>query len=300
MKEEIKAGIIIVTSFLVLSALVVLIGGSRLFEKIDKYYVKVTNAAGLETGSQVKLGGVRVGRVLSIAEPAGPGRPLTIEIGLKKGTPVYKGTKALITQIGFVGDIYLLLAVDRTTEGKIEPGGEIPAEEATDFAKMMTKLEGLSQTVDSLVKDIDKLFTPDNIHEMEKLVRNTNKAIVVGTANIEQVSASLKSTTEKLGQVLAEVEDVVKTNKGEVSELVRKARQDLDRAGEMLRTIEAAAKSVDKVTGDVGVVVDRQGQNIDGLVDAMTRTAEELQGVLQEIRNKPWSVLYREDRAKGE
>jgi phospholipid/cholesterol/gamma-HCH transport system substrate-binding protein len=300
MKEEIKAGIIIVTSFLVLSALVVLIGGSRLFEKIDKYYVKVTNAAGLETGSQVKLGGVRVGRVLSIAEPAGPGRPLTIEIGLKKGTPVYKGTKALITQIGFVGDIYLLLAVDRTTEGKIEPGGEIPAEEATDFAKMMTKLEGLSQTVDSLVKDIDKLFTPDNIHEMEKLVRNTNKAIVVGTANIEQVSASLKSTTEKLGQVLAEVEDVVKTNKGEVSELIRKARQDLDRAGEMLRTIEAAAKSVDKVTGDVGVVVDRQGQNIDGLVDAMTRTAEELQGVLQEIRNKPWSVLYREDRAKGE
>jgi phospholipid/cholesterol/gamma-HCH transport system substrate-binding protein len=300
MKEEIKAGIIVVASFLVLSALVVLIGGSRLFEKVDRYYVRVTNAAGLEAGSQVKLGGVRVGRVLSIAEPAGPGRPVTIEIGIKRGTPVYRGTKALITQIGFVGDIYLLLDVDRTMEGKIMPGGEIPAEEATDFAKMMTKLEGLSQTVDGLVKDIDRLFSPGNIREIEMLVRNTNKAIVTGSASIGQVSASLKSTTEKLGQVLTEVEDVVRTNKGEVSELMRKARQDLDRAGEMLSTIEAAAKSVDKVTGNVGVVVDRQGQNIDNLIEAMTRTAEELQGVLQEIRNKPWSVLYKEDKTRGE
>jgi phospholipid/cholesterol/gamma-HCH transport system substrate-binding protein len=274
MKEEIKAGIIVVASFLVLSALVVLIGGSRLFEKVDRYYVRVTNAAGLEAGSQVKLGGVRVGRVLSIAEPAGPGRPVTIEIGIKRGTPVYRGTKALITQIGFVGDIYLLLDVDRTMEGKIMPGGEIPAEEATDFAKMMTKLEGLSQTVDGLVKDIDRLFSPGNIREIEMLVRNTNKAIVTGSASIGQVSASLKSTTEKLGQVLTEVEDVVRTNKGEVSELMRKARQDLDRAGEMLSTIEAAAKSVDKVTGNVGV--------------------------LQEIRNKPWSVLYKEDKTRGE
>jgi phospholipid/cholesterol/gamma-HCH transport system substrate-binding protein len=300
MKEEIKAGIIVVGSFLVLSALVILISGSRLFEKVDRYYVKVTNAAGLEAGSQVKLGGVRVGRVLQIAEPAGPGKPLTIEIGLERGTPVYKGTRALITQIGFVGDIYLLLAVDKTTEGKIQPGGEIPAEEATDFSKMMAKLDGLSQTVDKLVKDIDKLFTPDNIQEIKSLLRNTNKAIVAGTANIQEVSASLKSTSEKLDRVLTEIEDVVKTNKGEVSELIKKARQDLDQAGEMLKTIEAAAKSVDKVTGDVGAAVDRQGENIDNLVDAMTRTAEELRGVLQEIKNKPWSVLYKEDRSKEE
>ena len=62
MKEEIKAGIIIVASFLILTALVILIGGSNLFEKFDVYYVKVMNTSGLETGAQVKLGGVRVGQ----------------------------------------------------------------------------------------------------------------------------------------------------------------------------------------------------------------------------------------------
>ena len=300
MKEEIKAGIIIVSSFLILSALVILIGGSRFFEKVDLYSVKVMNATGLEVGTQVKLGGVRVGSVKAVKEPAGPGQRVTVEIGLKQGTPVYKGTRALITQNGFVGDIFMLLAVDKTTEGRIMPGGEIPSEESADFAQIMTRLDGLSQTVEGLVKDVDKIFSPKNVAEIERLIGNTNKAVVSGSANIEKVASSLKSTTDKLGGVLSEIEDLVKTNKPEIAGLIKKAREDLDRAGEMIKSFESAAKSVDKATGSVGRVVERQGQNIDNLIEAMTRTTEDLQGVLQEIRNKPWSVLYKEGKTDRE
>ena len=61
LKEEIKAGIIIISSLIILSGFTILISGSQLFEKFDVYYIKVMNAAGIESGSQVKLGGVRVG-----------------------------------------------------------------------------------------------------------------------------------------------------------------------------------------------------------------------------------------------
>jgi phospholipid/cholesterol/gamma-HCH transport system substrate-binding protein len=299
-KEEIKAGIIIVSSFLVLSALVILIGGSRFFEKVDAYTVRVMNATGLEVGTQVKLGGVRVGTIKDIKEPAGPGQRVTIEIGLKKGTPVYKGTRAMITQNGFVGDIFMLLAVDKTTEGRIMPGGEIPAQESMDFGQMMAKLDGLSQTVDGLVKDIDKLFSPKNIGEIERLIGNTNKAIVSGSANIEKVASSLKSTTVKLEAVLAEVEDLVKTNKPEVTGLIRKAREDLERAGEMIKSFESAAKSVDRTTGSVDRLIDRQSAGLSNLVDTVTKTAEDLQDLLQEMKQKPWSVVYKEGKDEGE
>ena len=114
LKDEIKAGVIIVSSFVILSVLIILIGGSRLFEKTDTYYTKVMNAAGLEEGAQVNLGGVRVGKVSDIKGPEGPGEPVTIEMAVKRGTSIYTGTKALITQIGFVGDTYLLLTIDHT------------------------------------------------------------------------------------------------------------------------------------------------------------------------------------------
>ena len=104
-KEEIKAGLIILISLVLLSGFIILIGGSQFFEKLDQYYVKVMDAAGLEVGAQVKLGGVKIGSVLSIKTPNGPGQPIIIEIGIKNGTTLYKGTQALITQVGLV-EIY--------------------------------------------------------------------------------------------------------------------------------------------------------------------------------------------------
>lgn len=300
MKEEVKAGIIIVSSFLVLSALVILIGGSRLFEKVDTYTVKFKNATGLEVGSQVKLGGVRVGSISSIKEPAGPGQKVAVEIGLRRGTPVYKGTRAMISQNGFVGDIFMLLAVDKTTEGKIMPGDEIPSEESADFAQIMARLDGLSQTVEGLVKDVDKLFSEENVKGVSNIIGNANKAIVNGSASIEKVATSLKATTDKLEGVLAEVEDLVKTNKPEVVGMIKKAREDLDRAGEMIKAFESAAKSVDKATGSVDKAIDRQSQGLGNLVDALTRTAEDLQDLLQEVKQKPWSVIYKEGKGAGE
>ncbi len=291
MKEEIKAGIIIVTSFIVLSIFVILIGGSTLFEKLDKYYVRVMNSAGLETGSQVRLGGVRVGRILSIKEPVEPGKPVAIEIGVKKGTPIYQGTRAIITQIGFVGDIYLLLSVNKTTGGRIRPGDDIPAEETVEFAQMMAKLDGLSQSVDGLIKDVDKLFSQKNINEIENLLGNTNKAIVSSSASIEKVADGLKKTTDKLEVVLNEVEGLVKDNKGEVAQLIKKAREDLDKAGDMIKSIEKTSSSVDRA-------VTVQSRNLDNLFGTLTKASEDLQDVLQELKSKPWSVLYKE--GKGE
>lgn len=298
MKEEIKAGIIIVTSLIILSGFIILIGGSQVFEKLDKYYIKVMNAAGLEVGSQVKLGGVRIGRVLSIKAPNGPGEPVTVEIGIRKGAALYKGTKASITQIGFVGDIYLLLSVDKTTTERIKVGDIIPSQEQVQFDVLMSKVDGLSQTVDGLIKDIDKLFSEKNIKGIETLIGNTNEAIVSGSSNLDKVASSLKGTTNKLELVLNEIEELVKGNKGEVSQMIKKAREDLEKAGEMIKSIEVTAKSVEKTSKSADRVIELQSQNLEILLNTMNKTTEELQDLFQEIKNKPWSIIYKERKGK--
>jgi ABC-type transporter Mla subunit MlaD len=298
LKEEIKAGVIIVGSLVILSVFVILIGGSRFFEKSDKYYTKVMNAAGLEKGAQVRLGGVRMGRVSDIREPEGPRKPVTIEIAIKKGTLLYKGTKALITQIGFVGEIYLLLTVDHTSAERIRVGEEIPSEEKTDFGTIMTRLDELSQTADVMIKDADRLFNEKNVREIDKLLGNTNKAVVSMSSSVEQVASSLRATTDKMKSVLNEVEEMVKTNKGEVSEVIRSARKDLDKAGDTITHIEEAAKKIDAASGSAGKAIDEQSQNLDNLIYTMTKTTEDLRDVIQELRRKPWSIFYKEK--KGE
>lgn len=298
MKEEIKAGIIIVASLLIMSVFVVLIGGGQFLNKYDKYYVRVRNAAGLETGAQVKLGGVRVGRVLEIREPDGPGKPVTIAIGVRQGTPVYKGTRALITQIGFVGDIYLLLTVDQTTDERIKVGEDIPSDATVEFTMMMAKLNSLAESVDGLIKDVDRLFSSQNVQKIENLIVDTNKAIVSGSASLEKVASGFKSASAKLELVLNELEGLIKANKGEVSDLIKKAREDLEKAGEMIRSLEETSRSVGKTSNSIDKAVVQQSQNLDVLLTTMTRTTEELQELLGEIKSKPWSIIYKE--GKGE
>ncbi len=299
-KEEIKAGIIIVTSFLILSGFVILIGGTQVFEKRDFYYVKVMNAAGVEEGAQVRLGGVKVGKVLSVTPPGAPGEPVTIKIGVKKGTVLYKGTRASITQVGFVGDLYLLLSIDKTGKEQFKAGETIPADEQVQFAVLMARLDSISQTVDGLIKDIDKVFSEKNIKEVESLLKNANTAIVSGSSNLDKVASALKSTTAKLELVLNEVEGLVKDNKAEVSQLIRKAREGVEKAGDMIKTIEAAAKSADTTIKNADRAIDQQSQNLDVLLNTLNRTTEDLRDALQEIKRKPWSVVYKEGQGKEE
>ncbi|MCL4477088.1 MAG: MlaD family protein [Nitrospirae bacterium] len=300
LKEEIKAGVIIVASFLILSGFVILIGGSQVFEKLDFYYVKVMNAAGVDEGAQVKLGGVRVGRVLSITPPTAPGEPVTIKVGIKKGTVLYKGTKASITQVGFVGDIYLLFSIDKTTKEQFKAGDTIPADEQVQFAVLMARLDSISQSVDGLIKDIDMIFSERNIKEIESLLKNANSAIVSGSSNLDKVASALKGTTAKLELALNEVEGLVKDNKAEVSQLIRRAREGVEKAGDMIRTIEAAAKSADATIKTADRAIDRQSQNLDILLNTLNRTTEDLRDALQEIKSKPWSVVYKEGQGKEE
>jgi ABC-type transporter Mla subunit MlaD len=331
-KEEIKAGMIILTSLILLSGFIILIGGTQLFERLDKYYVKVMDAAGLEVGAQVKLGGVRIGRVLNISAPSGPGQPITIMIGIKQGTILYKGTQALITQVGLVGDIYLLLSLEKTTNERFLAGETIPSEEQVQFGRIMSKVEDLSKSIETLISDIDKLFSQKNIKEIEKVIENTNKAILSASSSLDQILSPLKSTMDKLELALTEIGGFVRDNKGEVSLALRRARETIEKAGkdiekaeDMIKAFEETAKtisstvnstsksvdttfmsvdktvrSVDKTIKSVDKAIGLQLENLDRLLNLLTRTTEDLQDLIQEIKAKPWGLLYKEGKGREE
>lgn len=299
-KEEIKAGLIVVTSLILLSGFIILIGGTQFFEKLDKYYVKVMDAAGLEVGAQVKLGGVRIGRVLNISTPSGPGQPITIEIGIKQGTILYKGTQALITQVGLVGDLYVLLSIEKTTNERFRVGETIPSEEQVPFSRIMAKVEDIAQSVNSLIGDVNKIFSEKNLMGIEKVIENTNRTIATTSSSLDQIASALKSTTDRLGLVLNEIEGLVRENKGEISLTIKKAREDMEKVGELIRAFEETGRTLNKTSKAIDTTINLQSQNLNHLLNLMTKTTEDLQDLIQEIKAKPWSLIYKEGKGKGE
>ncbi len=300
LKEEIKAGIIVVLSLVILTGFIILIGGSQLFEKLDIYYVKVKNAAGLENGASVKLGGVRAGKVIDVKAPQAAGNPVVITIGVKKGTPLYRGTKASITQVGFVGDIYLLLSVENTTPELIRPGTEIPASDQVNFDMLMARIDEISGSANGLINDARKMLSNKNVENIGKLIEDTDHAISSGSSSLDKLAVSLNNTTGKLDRVLTDVEGLVKGNKGEITLLVKKAREDMEKAGDMIKAFEETARSIDKTSRSADRAINLQSENIDALITSLTKTTEDLREVMQEIKNKPWSIIYKQGAAGEE
>lgn len=300
LKEEIKAGIIILTSLILLSGFIILIGGSPFFEKLDKYYVKVKDVAGLDVGAQVKLGGLRIGRVLNIHVPSGPGQPITVEIGIKQGTVLYKGTQALITQVGLVGDTYLLLSIEKTTSERFRVGETIPSEEQIKFAKILARVDDIAKSIDGLISDIHKIFSQKNITGIENVIENTNKTIVSASSSIDQIVSALKKTTDNLAIVLNEIGSLVRDNKGELSVAIKKAGEDIEKAGDAIKAFEETAKNLSKTSDSIDKAVVLQSQNLDQLLNLMIRATQDLQDLIQEIKTKPWGLLYKEGKGKGE
>ena len=298
LRDEIKAAMIIAGSVLVLSVLIVLIGGTKLFARHDTYYTKVSNAAGLEVGAQVRLGGVRAGKVIDIVAPLKPGELVTIVIGVNEGTPIYNGTTTHIAQIGFVGDIYLLLSVGSTTAGLIEPGPTLPSVEPVEFAELLQGLDRISGAVEDLIKDIDLMFSEKNLANIESLIANTNTAISNASASLGIVALGLRDTTDKMKDVLHEVEIFVREGRGDLSAVLEKAAHDLDTAEGMILAVEDAAKKIGNATDTVEGTVGRQDKNLDELMGNLTRTLRDLQDVLQALKLKPWSVIHKEKTSK--
>lgn len=294
-KDEIKAAIIVLGSLLVLSLLIIVIGGSKLFVKYDKYYTKVTNAAGLEVGAQVRVGGVRDGRVLDILAPEKPGELVTIVIGINEGTPIFNGTTTRISQIGFVGDIYLLLTVKGTTPGRLPPGSTLPAVEPVEFTEIMESLNSVSGTLEKLIADVDRIFSERNVKNFEMLVENTNSAVVNTSASVESVAKSLLETNTKVKEVLGEVELFFSEGRDDFKEVLVKARKDLETAEGMILAVEEAAKRVGDATVTVEDAVGRQDKNIDQVLADLDRTLRDLQDLIQSLKLKPWSLIYREE-----
>lgn len=300
LKEEVKAGTIIVLSLIILSGFVIFIGGTQVFQKLDTYHVELMNVAGIEEGATVKLGGVNVGKVLKIKTPTAAGRPVAITIGVKKGTVLYKGTRASISQVGFMGDLYILLSLEKTTNEQIKVGDTIPSDEQVQFNVLMARLDNISQSADQLIRDVDTIFSDRNKKHVEDILKNTNSAIVSGSSSISTSAAALRATAAKLESVLNQVEGIVGENRGDVALLIKRARENMEKAGDMIKTLDSTAKNINKTIGTADRTIDLQSQNIDALLTNMNRAAEDLRDVLHEVKNKPWSMIYKEKRGEKE
>ncbi len=138
--EDVKVGVLIlVAAVLFLVALVFVGGYNVLRKKMVTYTTYVKFAGGLQPGTFVRFGGLKVGAVRSADIDPQDSTRVRIAFDVKAGTPLRTNSRARISTLGFLGENYLEVSPGNREAALLPAGSEVPAQETVQLIKTAGK-----------------------------------------------------------------------------------------------------------------------------------------------------------------
>jgi phospholipid/cholesterol/gamma-HCH transport system substrate-binding protein len=172
-----------------------LIGGG------DTYRAAFSEAGGLKVNDEVRIAGVRVGKVDSIELD---GDRVLVEFKVDSGARFGTETRADIKVKTLLGAMFLSLAP--AGEGQLEEESTIPVSRTTSPYDVVEAFEGLGDTSGRI--DTDQLA--ESMTTLADLTRNTPEEFRNALRGVTRLSANVAAKDEELNTLLGNLEKVAR------------------------------------------------------------------------------------------
>lgn len=319
-------GIFTLVGLLIAATSLVLIGAGKYFEKTHKlqlYFDKSVN--GLQIGSDVRFGGVRIGRVSDISviidtvenrkiipvvveltsqelkSVSGSGQA-TLDFSTRDGVrkAVKRGLRAGMKQQSLVtGQLYIEFDIVPDVKGFTYDEAGDP--EFPVVPTIPTEIDELISGITDGLKKINDLDIAGLMEEMRDVLKGANKQISeldlkVINENLTAITKDLRGITSdgRIKTSMANLDEALK----EINELSAKANENMDplladirdvanEAKESLAKIEAASEKLSKVSDPRSP----QLLEIQNLIHETENTSRTLRELTNDLKRNPSSLL---------
>jgi phospholipid/cholesterol/gamma-HCH transport system substrate-binding protein len=170
-----------------------LIGGG------DTYSAAFSEAGGLKPDDEVRIAGVRVGKVESVALE---GDHVKVTFRVKTDSDFGDLTRAAIKVKTLLGAMYLSL--EPAGEGQLEAGSEIPVERTSSPYDVVKAFSGLAET--SAVIDTNQLAA--SLTTLADLTRNTPEEFRSALTGVSALSQNIAARDDQINSLLKNLKRV--------------------------------------------------------------------------------------------
>ena len=201
LNNETKVGLLVVFSLAVLLGITVKAGNFNLKKDGCRVKVVFSDIDGIKLNSPVMFNGLEVGLVedINVQEDSNLTH-MVLTLWVSHQARLHTGTKALIKNLGFMGEKYVALIAEDSRTPLLADGAVIQGQSPVDFNQILSSgqellghLNGITTNVDERLKknqnNIDSMLT--NFNGMSKNLENA-------TSNLNEMSSDLKSHPWKL------------------------------------------------------------------------------------------------------
>jgi phospholipid/cholesterol/gamma-HCH transport system substrate-binding protein len=203
MKDSIETRLGMFFALAIIAALVILesLGAFAFFWRGYHLHALFKNVQELKVGDAVKMGGVPVGRVESIALTNAVAR-VTMNLDRKMKEQVRLDSIATIKFTGLMGQNYVDISFGTPAGVPAGDDATLKSVEQPDLSALMGKLDNVASGVENLTKSfsgeqIDKLLGP-----LTELVKNNQSNVTATLGNVRVISERIRDGEGTVGRLI--------------------------------------------------------------------------------------------------
>lgn len=268
---------------LVFIGLMVVARYPSLIHRGREYRTYFRSVAGLNVGDEVRYGGLPVGSISAMELNQADPTVLVVKFRVSRKTPVKSDTRAMITQVGFLGEPYLNLQPGRTDSPALPPGSIIPSDEQLSLGEAMTKVAAFLDRADTVLMGAERVVRVTPWDRIDRIFNRLDTLVVAATASsdrvflgLDQASARLNTVLERTERVVAAIDTTVATARPELATTQR----------EMVGTL----REMRILVGDLRDAM-QEGGGVDNLMRNVSAASDNLARLTERLERDPTSVL---------
>jgi phospholipid/cholesterol/gamma-HCH transport system substrate-binding protein len=315
MSKELTVGAFVITSLLIfLGTLVYLdqLSGVRV-----PYKTYFTYAGGVDPGSQVRFGGMKVGSITAIRQWREDPTKIEVLLEVRGDVPVNAESVAMLTSLSPLADKYLEITTGSKGARRLSPGAAIPSLEPVALDDLARKASELIPTIQSTFQDVQKnvdqlagnarvvlaniqsMTGPRNQQNLASLLANArdllnqeSPRIDTVLRNLEQASSQASRTLDQANGTLNEIETAARTANGAFASANRTIQDIRDPLRTDLTDLQRTITEARRLIEDLNTIVSANRYNIDDTLENFRVASENLRELTASVRQRP-SLLIR-------
>jgi phospholipid/cholesterol/gamma-HCH transport system substrate-binding protein len=206
MSRAARLGAFIVVTLAMLVAGIFIIGSKQyLFSSTYKLKAQFDNVVGLDSGADVRVGGVHSGTVSSIVLPHKPGEKVLVIMDLGKSTHeiIKQDSVATIETEGLLGNQYLAISFGSAGKADVRDGDTIASEAPLQMSDLLEKTSGILDSSQQAIQNATRATA--NIDSISAKI-NTGQGTVGALVNDKQLYSNLEQTTTTLNNTMLQAQ----------------------------------------------------------------------------------------------
>lgn len=290
LSKELRIGILVVMSIVVLVWGINYLKGSNLFDNSRTFYAIYGNIGGLQEGSGVSVNGYKVGVVKRIRLLTDKNYSLLVEISIEKDIDIPSNSVSKIVNTDIMGSkgISLILGDSNTNAQKgdtlySDMDRSLKEEVNKQILPLKNKAEQLIGSIDSIVTVITSVLSKDARESLTKSLVSLDNTFTTMSQTMTKVSKIVDQNDERISSIIKNLEG----NNDEITNILKNFSELSDDIAKSnikttLASLNEISKKISDSEGSLGMFI-----NDKDLYLNLEKSSKELEALIKDIKLNP-------------